>query len=112
MKGLGRELNRLATKVNARTTSRILAKEDCRVSDAYSGAKHASKAIWLEKASAVDFAPDQITLDSDEVITNLFGDIYSDTIDAEIQEGFKLNSIKGVWLIQAKGVRSTVKAIY
>lgn len=112
MKGLGRELNRLANKVNARTTSRILAKEDCRTSDTYSGCKHASKAIWLEKASAVDFAPDQITLDSDDYISYLFGDIHADKIDAVIQEGYKLNSIKGVWLIEAKGVRSTVKAIY
>lgn len=78
MKGLGRELNRLASKVNARTTSRILAKEDCRMSDTYSGCKHASKAIWLEKADAVDFVPSQLVMETKEVIQDLFGDMYAE----------------------------------
>ena len=78
MKGLGRELNRLASKVNARTTSRILAKEDCRMSDTYSGCKHTSKAIWLEKADAVDFVPSQLVMETKEVIQDLFGDMYAE----------------------------------
>lgn len=78
MKGLGRELNRLASKVNARTTSRLMAKEDCRMSDTYSGCKHASKAIWLEKADAVDLVPNQLVMDNNEVIHDLFGDMYAE----------------------------------
>lgn len=78
MKGLGRELNRLASKVNARTTSRILAKEDCRMSDTYSGCKHASRAIWLEKADAVDLVPSQLVMETKEVIQDLFGDMYAE----------------------------------
>jgi hypothetical protein len=78
MKGLGRELNRLASKVNARTTSRLMAKEDCRMSDTYSGCKHASKAIWLEKASAVDIVPNQLVMESNEYIQYLFGDMYAE----------------------------------
>lgn len=78
MKGLGRELNRLASKVNARTTSRILAKEDCRMSDTYSGCKHASKAIWLEKADTVDLVPSQLVMETKEVIQDLFGDMYAE----------------------------------
>ena len=78
MKGLGRELNRLASKVNARTTSRILAKEDCRMSDTYSGCKHASKAIWLEKADTVDLVPSQLVMETKEVVHDLFGDMYTE----------------------------------
>jgi len=78
MKGLGRELNRLATKVNARTTSRILAKEDCRMSERYSGCKHASKAMWLEKASTVDLVPSQLVMETSEYIHYLFGDMYAE----------------------------------
>ena len=78
MKGLARELNRLASKLDARTTTRILAKEDCRMSDTYSGCKHASKAIWLEKADTVDLVPNQLVMESDEQIQYLFGDLYSE----------------------------------
>lgn len=76
VKGLGKALNSLASHQVARTTSRLLAKEDCRMSERYSGCKHAPKEIWIEKAEVVDLIPSQLVLDSKEVVHDLFGDMY------------------------------------
>lgn len=73
--GLGKALNSLASRQVARATSRLLAKEDCRVSDTFGGTKHAPKQIWIEKADVVDLIPSQLAMESAEVIHDLFGEM-------------------------------------
>lgn len=82
--GLGKALNSLASRQVARATSRLLAKEDCRVSDTYGGTKHSPKQIWIEKADVVDLIPSQLVLDSREVVHDLFGEMYEVMKDVTI----------------------------
>lgn len=98
--GLARALNSLASQQIARATSRILAKEDCRVSDTFGGTKHSPKEIWIEKAEVVDLKPSQLVLDSKEVVHDLFGELYEAM--KEVTISFEPTDIT---LVRADGTR-------
>jgi len=77
MRGLAEALNRLVTTEASRASVIANRKEDCRMSDSFSGCKHNPSRNRVASEAMKDIAISNYVPESNEEITRLFGEIYT-----------------------------------
>ncbi len=77
MKGLAEALNRLATSEFSRASAIATRKEDCRMSDSFSGCKHNPTRNRIASQALMDIAISNYVAESNGEIARLFGEIYT-----------------------------------
>ena len=77
MKGLAKALNRLATHESSRASVTANKKEDCRMSDSYSGCKHNPARNRVAIEALKDIAISNYVPESNGEIHRLFGEMYT-----------------------------------
>lgn len=88
MKGLEKALNRLATHESSRAYATATKKEDCRMSDSYSGCKHNPSRNRVAIEALVDVARDNYVPETKEEVHELFGSLYLPTeVGTELADG-------------------------
>ena len=103
MKGLGKALNRLATSEASRAYAIATKKEDCRMSDSFSGCKHNPARNRVASQALVDIDIPNYVPETEEEIMYLMGSLYTPTeVGLELADGMFLMPDGDYYVVELK----------
>jgi len=104
MRGLGKALNRLATSEASRASVIANKKEDCRMSDSFSGCKHNPARNRVASEALKDIAISNYVPESNGEIHRLFGEMYTiEERGTELLDGVFLMNNGDYHVVELKG---------
>ena len=103
MRGLGEALNRLATHESSRASVTATKKEDCRMSDSFSGCKHNPARNRVASQALVDINIPNYVPETKEEIMSLMGSLYTPTeVGTELADGMFLMPDGDYYVVELK----------